>query len=330
MDVGSWSDADLVRAARAGDSVSFGLLLERYRAPLHALALHMLGHGPEAQDAVHDTFLIALHRLDTLHDPEAVGGWLRTVTRHVCLESLRKMPETLPLDDLPVARVLRSPEPSLEERIDQLALKDWVWAAVSVLPETLRVTAMLRYFGSRPSYEEIAAVLGVPVGTVKSRLNQVKIKLAEALLATADLDHSGARQLNESTNTYFAAATEEMNRGRSYAMFADAFSDNPELVLPDGTVLRGRHHLVEDLEGDMDAGIKMHLSRAYASRDITILEATFENPRDNPFHCPPATTQVHFKRDGKAERIRLYFAPRPGLEVENRPPGEEVVQPWME
>lgn len=232
----------------------------------------------------------------------------------------------MPLDDLSIGRALRSPEPSLEERIDHLALKDWVWTALSELPENLRVTAMLRYFGTRASYEEIAAVLGVPTGTIKSRLNQAKVKLAEALLATANLDHSGARQLNESATGYFLAATDQMNRGQGYDIFADAFSDHPEVMLPDGSKLRGRHYLIESLEEDMDAGIKMHLSHVHASKNVTVLEATFENPADNPTHCPPATTQVHFKRDGKADRIRLYFAPRPATEPGKGPVSEEVNQ----
>jgi len=312
------SDADLVLAARAGDSASFGLLLERHRAPLHALALRMLGSGPQAQDAVHDTFLIALHRMDTLHDPGAVGGWLRAVMRNVCLESMRGTPRLVPLDEFDQRARLRSPDISLEERIDQLALKEWVWTALSRLPETLRATAMLRYFGSHPSYEEIALVLGVPVGTVKSRLNQVKVKLAEALLATADLDHSSARLQTDGAREYFTTATDQINRGEGYDMFADAFSANPELIFPDGSIVRGRHHLVQDLENDLTAGIKMHLSHVVASNNVTILEASFENPADDPHHCPPATTQVHFQNRGKTERIRMYFAPRPGEEDADR------------
>ena len=62
-------------------------------------------------------------------------------------------------------------ESSVEEAIERLALREWVWAALYELPEVLRVTAMLRYFGSYSSYEEISAILGVPVGTVKSRLS---------------------------------------------------------------------------------------------------------------------------------------------------------------
>lgn len=329
VDVYRLSDADLVRAAQAGEAGSLGLLFERYRAPLHALALGILGYGPQAQDAVHDTFLIALIRLDTLQDPAAVGAWLRAVTRNVCFEMIRRSAKTVPLDAL-APDTLPSALPSLEEQIDQLALREWVWTALAALPETLRVTAMLRYFGDRSSYEHIALVLGVPIGTIKSRMNQVKIKLAEALLATADLDHTGARRRSVEATDYFTAATSQMNRDGDYAMFADAFADDPAMFLPDGTTLRGRGFLIEDLEGDMTAGVKMHLSHVYASTDITILEATFTNPPDNPTHCPPATTQVHFQRNGKTERVRLYFAPRPDPDDERERPGRAGTQPWME
>lgn len=117
-----------------------------------------------------------------------------------------------------------------------------------------------------------------------------------------------------------------MNRGQGYDIFANAFLDHPEVMLPDGSKLRGRHYLIESLEEDMDAGIKMHLSHVYASKNVTVLEATFENLADNSTHCPPATTQVHFKRDGKADRIRLYFAPRPVTEAGKELASEEVTQ----
>jgi DNA-directed RNA polymerase specialized sigma24 family protein len=79
------SDAELVRAAKGGDAASLGTLLERYRAPLYAQALRILGHRPEAQDAVQEAFIIALRRINQLREPEAVGEWQRTILRNVCL-----------------------------------------------------------------------------------------------------------------------------------------------------------------------------------------------------------------------------------------------------
>ena len=60
------SDAELVREAQGGDATSLGILLERNRASLYSLALSMLGYGPEAEDIVQDTFLVALSSIDQL------------------------------------------------------------------------------------------------------------------------------------------------------------------------------------------------------------------------------------------------------------------------
>jgi len=305
-------DADLVGAAQNGDSASLGILLERYRASLYGSALGILGYGPQAEDAVHDTFLVALRKIDRVREPAAVGGWLHAVLRNVCLMRLRAgQGEILSQEMRPLAQQEAAPERPVEEAIDRLAMCEWVWTALSELPEVLRVTAMLRYFGAHASYEEIAAILGVPVGTVRSRLSQVKLKLAEALLETAALAHDEARRLTEARSRYFGAAAEEINSGQGYDLLLSTYADDPTCVFSSGRTLHGRGTVIESLEGDLQAGIKMRPTNVLASKDITVFEAVFENPRDDPFRCPPATTQVHFQRDGLTNRVHLHFAPRP-------------------
>ena len=307
------SDAELVRAAQNGDAASLGLLLERHRAPMYTLALWMLGHGPEAQDTVQDAFLVALRKIDQLRDPEAVGAWLRAVVHNACVSRLRRRRGEVPLDDVSRYVERGSSESSVEETIDRLAMRDWVWTALSELSESLQATAMLRYFGSYTSYEEISAILGVPVGTVRSRLNQVKVKLAEALLETAGLAHDEARRLTESETRFFAAAWDEYNRGEGYELLASAFSDDPLLVLPGGTT-RGRGWLVREFEGDLEARMKLRLTNVIASKDVTVIEGEYENPPDDPFRCPPAISMVGFYHDGRIPRMHLHFAPSPERE----------------
>lgn len=299
--------------------MSLGLLLERYRAPLYGQALGILGYGPQAEDAVHDTFVVALRKIDQVREPAAVGGWLHAVLRNICLTRLRTGQSEVLFGEMQRhdREVQEAPlYSSVEESIDCLAMREWVWTALSELPEILRVTAMMRYFGRCSSYEEISTVLGVPMGTVRSRLSQVKVKLAEALLKTAELAHDEARQLTEARTRYFGDAAEEINRSQGFNLLLNAYSDDPTCVLPGGKILRGRKVVIEDLEGDLEAGLKMHPTNVMASKDITILEADFENPRDDPFHCPPATTQVHFQRDGLTHRVHLHFAPRPREEAD--------------
>ena len=303
------SDADLVRAAQGGDVASLGILLERYRASLHGQALGILGYGRQAEDAVHDTFVVAMRKIDGVREPAAVGGWLHAVLRNVCLMRLRAGQGEVLSSDL-YGGVDGDPSaPTGEAAIEQLAMREWVWTALGKLPEILRVTAMLRYFGSYNSYEEIAAILGVPVGTVRSRLSQVKRKLAEALLQTAGLAHGEATKRTESSARFFAEFYGLHNQGEVSTDGLDAFSEDVEVTLPDGVIVRGRELLAEGLGEDQNAGVKLHLTNVMASRDVTVVEGRFENPSEAPFHCPPATAQVHFYRGGRIHRVRFYYAP---------------------
>jgi RNA polymerase sigma factor (sigma-70 family) len=305
------SDAELVKMSQNGDIWGLGTLLERHRASLNALALGFLGRGPDAQDAVQDAFVLALCKIGQLKEPEAAGGWLRSIVRHVCLDRLRERRGKVVLSEPMGVRVLGEPrDSSAGEIVDRLATREWVWTALSELPEALRVTAMLRYFGTYPSYGEISAILGVPLGTVKSRLNKVKRKLAEALLKTAGQSHDEARLISDTQTHFFTEAYREFNRG-SYEMFADAFSRDLVLGYADG----GLEFLVHRVwEENLESGVKLHPTSVLASKEVTVIEADFENPRDDPFHCPPATSIVCFYRDGKVRFLHQYYEPRPAHE----------------
>jgi RNA polymerase sigma factor (sigma-70 family) len=300
-------DAELVRAARAGDASSLGVLLGRHRAELHAVALRMLDYGPEAEDAVHDTFLVALGRLDELREPAAVRAWLRTILRRACLARLRDARER------PLERIEDLAGPALdalpEQAIDRLAVRDWVWSALGDLSEPLRLTVMLRYFSRASSYEEIAAICGVPVGTVRSRLSEARRKLGEALAESAARAHADSGALTDARRRHFDAVFDDYNRGSS-ALYAASCSD--DLVVRAGaTIARGRDEVFRALDEDIAAGVKLHVLEVVASPDVTILEGRFENPADDPMHCPPATTQVYFHRGDAIRAARFHYAPRP-------------------
>jgi RNA polymerase sigma factor (sigma-70 family) len=299
------SDGELARAAQAGDVGSLGELLERYRAPLQAAALRMLGHG-SAEDAVQETFVIALRRLGDLRDPDAVGGWLHTVLRNVCLMSARRDRALEPREGLELARASSHMERSVDEVVDALALRDWVWTALSRLSSPLQVTAMLRWFGSHASYAEIAAILDVPVGTVRSRLNEAKRQLAEALLACADLVHDGAQRARDRGVALYGGALDDHVR---WEEFVRTFSDDVVVVRARGDEVRGRRAVTALVGAYPEAGVELHPTRVLSGEQVTILEGRFEGR--HPYGCPPETAQVHFHRaDGLTERVRLYYACR--------------------
>ena len=308
------TDAELVRTAQSGDATGLGILLERHRAPLYALALRFLGHGADAQDAVQDAFLIALRTIERLREPEAVGWWLRGILRNVCLRRLRERKQgEIPFGEELSRRVETSfLESSVEEAIDRMAMREWVWSALGELPEDLQVTAMLRYFGGHTSYEEISATLGVPMGTVKSRLNSAKLRLAEALLETASLEHDDTRRVVEARANFFEAGYAECNQAKGYEILASAFSEDLMVSFSNGRVFtRGYEFMIKDIERDLEIGAKTHPKEVISSRDVAVIECDLESPPDSPHHCPPAISQVAVFRDGRIHRLHWYLAPRP-------------------
>jgi RNA polymerase sigma-70 factor (ECF subfamily) len=187
---GPLADTELARGAQSGDQVSLGVLLDRHQAGMRAVALNVLGHGTDADDAVQDAMLVAMSKIGELRDAAAVGPWLRMITRNCCLMRLRARREVSFPADLPLVSGDLTPE----EVIERHALRDWVWHAIEELSQPLRLTVMLRYFSDISSYEQIAAC-DIPVGTVRSRLNQARAKLAAALQATADRAHTDSGKL---------------------------------------------------------------------------------------------------------------------------------------
>lgn len=180
------STTQLVLDARAGDREALGELVSRYRGAMYAVACGIVGPGPDAEDAVQDAALIALRQIDSLRDPAAVGSWLRSVVRNACLMQLRAV-RAVPVSDLALSTLVPpSDEPTPEECLVRKETSDQVWHALQQLPKPARTVVYLRYFSSTPAYEQIATECGIPVGTVRSRLNQAKKTLAPTL---ADREH---------------------------------------------------------------------------------------------------------------------------------------------
>jgi RNA polymerase sigma-70 factor (ECF subfamily) len=297
---GGPSDADLVHCALEGDAASLGALLGQYHASLYARALGWLGRPEDAADAVQETFLLTLTRLHQVRDPVAVGGWLHAVLRSVCAMELRRPARRVTVTEL------GTDVPAAPDAVEELALRDWVWAALEDLPEPLRLVTLLRFFGRGHSYAEIAQLCGVPIGTVRSRLHQAKAELGSKLLAESGTARRGdggwAQRVRDS---YLSLAA------RDPEPYAAMFGPGAEVTAA-GLVVQGRDQVRRMCEQDLGDGIGARLADVIASAEITVIEAKWTSPPDDPEHCPPAVTQVLF-HDGtdQVRRSLGYFHPRP-------------------
>lgn len=298
-------DAALVRAAQAGDATGLGVLLERYRARLHAVAVGMPGHGPDAEDAVQDTLVIALKRIGELREPAAAAGWLVAVQTNVCRARLRRPDHELPVDE-PVEP--RGALDTVEEALERAALRDWVWTALERLPESQRIAVMLRHFSSASSYDAIAELCDIPVGTVRSRLSAARGRLAEELLATAAA-HTNRAELRDQLQTAGAALT-ALERTGDHGALAAAFTSDMTFRMADRVERHGRDLFARLLSRDFQDGVTATLQRIIPGQHIAIVEVLLNSPSDQPLHCPPAVTQIHLHDHGRTHHLVSHYAPR--------------------
>lgn len=182
-------DEDLLDRARRGDRDAFACLVERHQDALYTMALRIVGRPEDAADVVQDTFLRCCLNLPRLR-PVSVRAWLFRVAinaaRDVHRRSARR--RTSSLADTDAGRIVDLPDPALgpeaaaEARERMLAVR----TALDGLPMEFREAVVLRDVVGL-TYEEIVDALGVPLGTVKSRLNRGRSQLAARLRRAAGL-----------------------------------------------------------------------------------------------------------------------------------------------
>ncbi|MFD4559748.1 RNA polymerase sigma factor [Streptomyces sp. NPDC058469] len=304
------TDEELTLRAQAGESGALGLLLTRHQAPMRAVALSLLGYGPDAEDAVQDAALTALRRIGDVRDPAAVGPWLRAIVRNASRMRLRAVREVPGLDGLEQLRV-REGEPSHPERfIEQHAMRDWIWDAVEELPQQQRLVLMLRHFSGITSYQEIAEACEVPVGTVRSRLNQARAKMAKVLLSTATEGHDDASVLTEDSRQEAEVTLDGAMRGQLPGEILELWPAETELV---GILNKKgeRLHPFPAMRSTREKGVTQLLRHVVASRDIAIWEMEAVTPAGVPNPCPPTLAWLMFRRDGRVQKLRVVFPGAP-------------------
>lgn len=174
------ADEELIEAALKGDSAAFGSLVRKYQDRLYNTMLHVVGSPDDARDVVQDAFVKAFLKLETFRRSSAFYTWLYRIAFNTAISGQRRRrPQSLderrdcgqePLDT--------GSAPS--ERLEQEELAGQVRAALETLSDEHRTVVVLRDVDGR-GYDEIAEILEVPVGTVRSRLHRARMQLREQL-----------------------------------------------------------------------------------------------------------------------------------------------------
>jgi len=174
-DCSTWGD--LVARVRAADAVAFETVVGMLREPGWRLACQMIGDAHQAQDVLQEAFLVLYQRIHTLREPSALRAWFLRIVLNLCRNARRTRTRgPVPVDDAALSQASQ-PSSGFEER---LASQMSVAAAMDTLTPLERAAILLRDY-LQLSYQEMAEVLDVPLGTVKSRLSQARASLVRRL-----------------------------------------------------------------------------------------------------------------------------------------------------
>lgn len=192
----------LIAAARSGDLDAFNELVLAYQDRVFNLAYRILGDPAAAEDAAQDAFISAYQHLSTFRGGSFLSWLLRTVANR-CYDELRRQKrrpvvswESFGEMDEEANPFLINGQPTPEETAQESELTDLLQAAIATLPPDQRVVLILSDIEGM-DYAAVAATVGIPVGTVKSRLARARARLRDFLQTRGELLPSTYRPENE-------------------------------------------------------------------------------------------------------------------------------------
>jgi len=172
--------AEFVRRLRAGDRRAFEDLVRAQQHRVYGLALRMLGNAAEAQDVAQEAFLRAHRGLAEFRGDARLSTWLHAIVSRLCLNRLAGSERRLARHGEEALARLADDRPGPDQALERGELEEALHRAIGELPEERRIVVVLRDVEGL-AYEEIAEVLELPVGTVRSRLHRARLDLKEKL-----------------------------------------------------------------------------------------------------------------------------------------------------
>ena len=186
---GPTDEALIARVRTADDATAFELLVHRYEHELFSYLRRYLGSAEMAEDVFQATFLQVHLKRESFEDGRRFRPWLYTIATNQAIDAQRRNrrhrmvsldQRTGGDDDVgALVEMLSGQDTTADQKMEDEEAKDWVRGAVDELPDALKSALVLVYHQGM-KYREAADVLGIPVGTVKSRLHAALLKLNES------------------------------------------------------------------------------------------------------------------------------------------------------
>ncbi len=172
-------ELELIQQALQGDMEAWGEIVRRYKEAVFGVALGIMGNAADAEDVAQDAFIRAYENLRRYDLTRKFSTWIFTIAANICKNKLRRERFFAPLKD--VSRLAGAGgDPATQVAREQRQML--VQQALAALDEKYRAPLVLYYYADL-EYQEIAQALGLPEGTVKTRIHRAKLALKEWLAA---------------------------------------------------------------------------------------------------------------------------------------------------
>jgi len=190
-DLQALGDREVVELAKAGREAAYRELLRRYERPVFSLIYRMVRDRALAEDLSQETFIKVLNALESYRPEYKFSSWIFKIANNAAIDQLRRHePDTLSLDGAPGARTAEEIEATAlqarsrgESPLEELEAREMgsaIEQAIGRLRPEYRTAILLRHLEGR-SYEEIAEVMDLPLGTVKTFIHRARLELRDYL-----------------------------------------------------------------------------------------------------------------------------------------------------
>jgi RNA polymerase sigma-70 factor, ECF subfamily len=181
-------EKSLIEKCKKGDIGAFNELVELYEKRVFNFAFRMSGNYDDANDVAQEAFIRVFNSINTFRGEANFTTWLYRIVTSVYLDERKKqkshlhtsLEEYIELEENAVTRQIESEGPLPADVAEEAERNGVLHRAIQELPEYQRVMVVL-YHTQNKSYEEIAEIMKLPIGTVKSRLNRARLALKEKL-----------------------------------------------------------------------------------------------------------------------------------------------------
>jgi RNA polymerase sigma-70 factor (ECF subfamily) len=191
MDLAARTDQEIVVLARAGQEAAYRELIRRYERPLFSLLYRMVRDRELAEDLAQETFIKALNAIESYRPEYKFSSWIFKIANNAAIDHLRRRElDTLSLEGSPHAETPEAVEATAlqigdrqESPLDAVEARELggqIEQAIAQLRPEYRSCILLRHVEGR-AYEEIAEILGLPLGTVKTYIHRARNELRQAL-----------------------------------------------------------------------------------------------------------------------------------------------------